>query len=180
MRLLKNNMHVWRGELCYYKIFAEYSTIKFWVINFQFSSLVLSLRSECSAPGHRLQQQRASGRFSGGRRQCFAASDRYTCDCCNFDQKFVTRIIGAGSFFLPRDQQRMKPAKTTDYEGLAYLGEFPLAWAACCNNESAYNLLIDNDANPDERDTFGNMILHMVVRNPLLKFFCAPILKDYN
>jgi transient receptor potential cation channel subfamily V member 6 len=57
----------------------------------------------------------------------------------------------------------MKPAKNTDYEGLAYLGEFPLAWAACCNNESAYNLLIDNNANPDERDTFGNMILHMVV-----------------
>ncbi|CAB3379374.1 Hypothetical predicted protein [Cloeon dipterum] len=68
-----------------------------------------------------------------------------------------------GSFFLPKDQQRAKPAKNTDYEGLAYLGEFPLAWAACCNNESAYNLLLDSDANPDDKDTFGNMILHMVV-----------------
>ncbi|XP_023290648.1 transient receptor potential cation channel subfamily V member 5 [Orussus abietinus] len=68
-----------------------------------------------------------------------------------------------GSFFLPRDQQRMYPAKTTDYEGLAYLGEYPLAWAACCANESVYNLLIDSGANPDEQDSFGNMILHMVV-----------------
>ncbi|XP_033225475.1 uncharacterized protein LOC117178246 [Belonocnema kinseyi] len=68
-----------------------------------------------------------------------------------------------GSFFLPRDQQRLRPAKTTDYEGLAYLGEYPLAWAACCANESVYNLLLDSGADPDEQDSFGNMILHMVV-----------------
>ncbi|XP_066906589.1 transient receptor potential cation channel subfamily V member 6 isoform X1 [Halyomorpha halys] len=68
-----------------------------------------------------------------------------------------------GSFFLPRDQQGQRPSKHTDYEGLAYLGEYPLAWAACCANESIYNLLLDNGANPDQRDTFGNMILHMVV-----------------
>lgn len=68
-----------------------------------------------------------------------------------------------GSFFLPRDQQGYKKAKTTDYEGLAYLGEYPLAWAACCANESVYNLLVDNNADPDAQDTFGNMILHMVV-----------------
>lgn len=43
------------------------------------------------------------------------------------------------------------------------MGEFPLAWAACCANESVYNLLLDNDADPDAQDTFGNMILHMVV-----------------
>ncbi|XP_031780916.1 uncharacterized protein LOC100118680 [Nasonia vitripennis] len=68
-----------------------------------------------------------------------------------------------GSFFLPRDQQRPRPAKSTDYEGLAYLGEYPLAWAACCANESVYNLLLDSGAHPDEQDTFGNSILHMVV-----------------
>ncbi|XP_068082114.1 transient receptor potential cation channel subfamily V member 4 [Anabrus simplex] len=68
-----------------------------------------------------------------------------------------------GSFFLPRDQQRPRPSKHTDYEGLAYLGEFPLAWAACCANESVYNLLLDSGADPDSQDTFGNMILHMVV-----------------
>ncbi|XP_017777192.1 PREDICTED: uncharacterized protein LOC108563119 [Nicrophorus vespilloides] len=68
-----------------------------------------------------------------------------------------------GSFFLPRDQQKPKPAKHTDYEGLAYLGEYPLSWAACCANESVYNLLLDSEANPDFQDNFGNMILHMVV-----------------
>ncbi|GAB0098795.1 Transient receptor potential cation channel subfamily V [Sergentomyia squamirostris] len=68
-----------------------------------------------------------------------------------------------GSFFLPRDQQGYRPAKNTDYEGLAYLGEFPLAWAACCANESVYNLLLDVGADPDAQDSFGNMILHMVV-----------------
>ncbi|XP_037029755.1 uncharacterized protein LOC119069730 [Bradysia coprophila] len=68
-----------------------------------------------------------------------------------------------GSFFLPRDQQGYRPAKNTDYEGLAYLGEYPLAWAACCANESVYNLLLDSGADPDAQDTFGNMILHMVV-----------------
>ncbi|KAE8748924.1 hypothetical protein FOCC_FOCC004329 [Frankliniella occidentalis] len=68
-----------------------------------------------------------------------------------------------GSFFLPRDQQLARPKKYTDYEGLAYLGEFPLAWAACCANESVYNLLCDTGANPDAQDSFGNMILHMVV-----------------
>lgn len=69
----------------------------------------------------------------------------------------------SGSFFLPRDQQGNSPAKNTDYEGLAYLGEYPLAWSACCANESVYNLLLDNNADPDAQDTFGNMILHMVV-----------------
>ncbi|GLG93506.1 Inactive, transient receptor potential ion channel [Gryllus bimaculatus] len=68
-----------------------------------------------------------------------------------------------GSFFLPRDQQLPQPAKHTDYEGLAYLGEYPLAWAACCANESVYNLLLENNADPDAQDSFGNMILHMVV-----------------
>lgn len=68
-----------------------------------------------------------------------------------------------GSFFLPRDQQRVVPSKQTDYEGLAYLGEYPLAWTACVGNESVYNLLLDKGADPDWQDTFGNMILHMVV-----------------
>ncbi|XP_026467661.1 uncharacterized protein LOC113371242 [Ctenocephalides felis] len=68
-----------------------------------------------------------------------------------------------GSFFLPRDQQQIRRCKYTDYEGLAYLGEYPLAWAACCANESVYNMLLDNGADPDLCDTFGNTVLHMVV-----------------
>ncbi|KPJ00835.1 Transient receptor potential cation channel subfamily V member 6 [Papilio xuthus] len=68
-----------------------------------------------------------------------------------------------GSFFLPRDQQCVPPSRHSNYEGLAYLGEYPLAWAACCANEAVYNLLLDSGADPDSQDSFGNMILHMVV-----------------
>ncbi|KAK7075153.1 hypothetical protein SK128_019941 [Halocaridina rubra] len=69
------------------------------------------------------------------------------------------------SFFLPKDQQVTDPSgpEDTEYEGLAYLGEFPLAWAACLGNETVYNKLIDFGADPDLQDSFGNMILHMVV-----------------
>ncbi|XP_065200513.1 transient receptor potential cation channel subfamily V member 6 isoform X2 [Planococcus citri] len=76
-----------------------------------------------------------------------------------------------GSFFLPRDQQGRHPSRHTDYEGLAYLGEFPLSWSACCANETVYNLLLDNGANPDLQDSFGNMILHMVVVGDKLDMF---------
>ncbi|KAL7022581.1 hypothetical protein ACKWTF_012298 [Chironomus riparius] len=76
-----------------------------------------------------------------------------------------------GRFFLPRDQQSNNPAKQTDYEGLAYFGEYPLAWAACVNNESVYNLLLEIGSDPDAQDSFGNTILHMVVVNDKLEMF---------
>jgi transient receptor potential cation channel subfamily V member 6 len=76
-----------------------------------------------------------------------------------------------GRFFLPRDQQSNNPANNTDYDGLAYLGEYPLAWAACVNNESVYNLLLELGADPDAQDSFGNMILHMVVVGDKLDMF---------
>ncbi|KAG7155441.1 Transient receptor potential cation channel subfamily V member 6-like [Homarus americanus] len=76
---------------------------------------------------------------------------------------FTQRAIG--SFFLPRDQQVTQPPgpEYTDYEGLAYLGEYPLAWSACLGNETVYNKLLDLGADPNLQDSFGNMILHMVV-----------------
>ena len=76
-----------------------------------------------------------------------------------------------GTFFLPKDQQKSPPSRTTDYEGLAYFGELPICWAACCNNESAYNLLIDRGADPNEQDSFGNMVLHMVVVRDKLEMY---------
>lgn len=103
----------------------------------------------------------------------------------SIDTHFVFFLIFdccLGTFFLPRDQQRARPSKTTDYEGLAYFGEFPLAWAACCNNESAYNLLIDRGADPNSQDSFGNMVLHMVVvcdKLVSLNVLCSSIRLDH-
>jgi len=68
-----------------------------------------------------------------------------------------------GTFFLPRDQAFEKPRRETNYEGLAYLGEYHLAWAACQANETIYNLLLECGADPDAQDSFGNSVLHMVV-----------------
>ena len=68
-----------------------------------------------------------------------------------------------GTFFHPRDQQSNKPVANTNYEGLSYLGEYPLAWAACLCNETVYNILIEEGADPDAQDTYGNTVLHMVV-----------------
>ena len=68
-----------------------------------------------------------------------------------------------GTFFHPKDQQSSVPAPATNYEGLSYLGEYPLAWAACLCNETVYNILIEEGADPDAQDTYGNTVLHMVV-----------------
>ena len=84
-----------------------------------------------------------------------------------------------GTFFLPADQQHDFPASETNYEGLAYLGEYPLAWAACTANETIYNLLLDKGADPDAQDSFGNTVLHMVVvTNQMVKsfFLLSPVI----
>lgn len=53
--------------------------------------------------------------------------------------------------------------------GLSYFGEYPLAWAACCEDESSYNLLLKHGADPNMQDTFGNSILHvLVIRDKLV------------
>ncbi|XP_060075724.1 transient receptor potential cation channel subfamily V member 5-like [Ylistrum balloti] len=67
-----------------------------------------------------------------------------------------------GRFFLPEDQKKRK-TKETDYDGYAYYGEYPLAFAACFGHEEIYDFLIDHGADPDLQDSFGNTVLHMVV-----------------
>ncbi|CAG0896718.1 unnamed protein product [Darwinula stevensoni] len=76
-----------------------------------------------------------------------------------------------GSFFLPYDQQRDKKRRKPDasnYEGLAYFGEYPLVWAACCFNEALYNYLLDRGGDPNLQDSLGNMTLHILVVNDKL------------
>ncbi|KAK6016447.1 ankyrin repeat protein [Ostertagia ostertagi] len=66
-----------------------------------------------------------------------------------------------GNFFLPEDFKATN--KVTDYQGYAYYGEYPLAFAACFANKDIYDLLIQYGANPNLQDSFGNTILHMCV-----------------
>uniref|UniRef100_T1IMS0 Ion transport domain-containing protein n=1 Tax=Strigamia maritima TaxID=126957 RepID=T1IMS0_STRMM len=58
-----------------------------------------------------------------------------------------------------------------EFYGLAYFGEYPLAWAACFENEAIYNFLLDHGAHPNMQDSFGNMVLHMLVINDKLSMY---------
>ncbi|XP_067932842.1 transient receptor potential cation channel subfamily V member 5-like [Watersipora subatra] len=68
-----------------------------------------------------------------------------------------------GRFFLPDDQKTTPPKKTTNYEGEAYYGEYPLAFAACLGYETIYDYLLGKGADPNQPDSFGNTVLHMMV-----------------
>ncbi|CAJ0587620.1 unnamed protein product, partial [Mesorhabditis spiculigera] len=68
-----------------------------------------------------------------------------------------------GNFFLPEDWK--KTGEIVDYQGYAYYGEYPLAFAACFGNKDIYDMLIQHGADPNKQDSFGNSILHMCVIN---------------
>lgn len=87
--------------------------------------------------------------------------------------------LTSGTFYLPRDQAFDRPSKETNYEGLAYLGEYHLAWAACQANETLYNLLLEQGADPDAQDSFGNTVLHMVVVTNRMVSKCYTLLSRY-
>ncbi|GIY47172.1 transient receptor potential cation channel subfamily V member 5 [Caerostris extrusa] len=76
-----------------------------------------------------------------------------------------------GKFFMPIDQQWPIPRAKTNFEGLSYFGEYPLSWAACCDDEPSYNLLVKHGADPNLQDTFGNNILHVLVIRDKLKMY---------
>ncbi|KAK6994962.1 transient receptor potential cation channel subfamily v member 6 [Biomphalaria glabrata] len=67
-----------------------------------------------------------------------------------------------GRFFLPEDQKKGYTGNT-NYEGYAYYGEYPLAFAASLGNTDIYDYLLEHGADPNLQDTFGNTVLHMVV-----------------
>ncbi|CAG2123295.1 unnamed protein product, partial [Medioppia subpectinata] len=52
-----------------------------------------------------------------------------------------------------------------------YFGEYPLSWAASIDNKRIYNTLISYGADPNLVDTFGNMVLHVIVAREKLNIF---------
>ena len=45
----------------------------------------------------------------------------------------------------------------------AYYGEYPLAYAAAFGYTEIYDFLIENGADPNMQDSYGNTVLHMLV-----------------
>lgn len=52
-----------------------------------------------------------------------------------------------------------KYIEESKYEGLAYYGEYPLAFAACFSNKEVYDYLIDKGADPNLRGLSINSII---------------------
>ncbi|BES93682.1 nanchung [Nesidiocoris tenuis] len=78
-----------------------------------------------------------------------------------------------GNFMRPEDQKASSSdsldheyvnlSPYTNYEGYVYWGEYPLSFAACLGQEECYRLVLARGANPNNQDTNGNTVLHMLV-----------------
>lgn len=55
--------------------------------------------------------------------------------------------------------------KINDYPNRRYVywGEYPLSFAACLGQEESYRLMLARGADPNNQDTNGNTVLHMLV-----------------
>ncbi len=117
--------------------------------------------SHRTAPGYRLRQRRARPGHCGEWSQHSPEGDRFVTHSCRGTMSSCTRwadsiFPSSGTFFLPRDQAFDRPKKETNYEGLAYLGEYHLTWAACQANETIYNLLLEQGAGKLTLNSFIN------------------------
>ena len=79
----------------------------------------------------------------------------------NVNQKCVGGKF-SGSF---TSKVTSKLIQQSQYESLAYYGEYPLALAACFSNKEVYDYLIDQGGDPNLQDTNGNTVLHVLVIN---------------
>ncbi|VDM40306.1 unnamed protein product [Toxocara canis] len=78
-----------------------------------------------------------------------------------------------GASFCPDDQKSSRTdsleheyvelSQKTSYDGRMYFGEYPLSFAACTNQLDCYRLLRAKRADPNQKDTNGNTVLHLTV-----------------
>ncbi|XP_055600931.1 transient receptor potential cation channel subfamily V member 3 [Uranotaenia lowii] len=100
----------------------------------------------------------------------------------NEDPAMVKYLLDAGSdvderccgtFMCPEDQKATRydsidteiicVLPMTNYDGYVYWGEYPLSFAACLGQEECYRLVLARGADPDNQDSNGNTVLHMLV-----------------
>ena len=103
----------------------------------------------------------------------------------NSDLESVKLLVGqygaeldrraTGRFFRPHDLKERKAITLTksNYEGDAYYGEYPLAFAACIGNTEIYDYLIEESlrstrpgqgkVDPNAIDSYGNTVIHMCI-----------------
>jgi len=82
------------------------------------------------------------------------------------------RRKGLQKSFNPQNSNpESKPTKQTHFslkflcffQGHAYYGEYPLAFAAAFGHMEIYDYLIDHGADPNMQDSYGNTVLHVLV-----------------
>lgn len=82
-----------------------------------------------------------------------------------------------GKFFMPEDSKE-KMKQDTNFDGDAYYGEYPAAFAACFDRKEMYDILVKRGADPNKQDTFGNTVLHLcVIHNKIDMFLHATLRK---
>ncbi|XP_038069043.1 transient receptor potential cation channel subfamily V member 6-like [Patiria miniata] len=119
----------------------------------------------------------------------FEGNDYYGESCLHFaiinnSLEWVQLLVGryktrldqraTGRFFRPNDLKEGTRSAflPSNYEGKAYYGEYPLAFAASVGNVEIYDYLVAEGlknekgrgtVNPDAKDSFGNTVVHMVI-----------------
>ncbi|CAF4221653.1 unnamed protein product, partial [Didymodactylos carnosus] len=82
-----------------------------------------------------------------------------------------------GKFYGPENSKKKTKLRKqynpdeSNYEGYAYFGEYPLAFAASFGHSEIYDYLIEHSADPNLQDTYGNTVLHMLVINNRVDMF---------
>jgi hypothetical protein len=85
----------------------------------------------------------------------------------SIDQRSVVGKFQCGF----KNRATFNSINSSQYEGLAYYGEYPLALAACFGNKDIYDYLLSKGADPNLPDTNGNTVLHvLVINNKLVSF----------